>query len=60
MKYTYVYYIYVKVLVARSCLALGNPLDCSLPSSSVYGILQARILDWVAISFSRRFARPRD
>ena len=35
-------------------------MDCSTPGSSVYGILQARILDWVAISFSRRSSRPRD
>ena len=36
------------------------PLDCSLPGSSVCGILQARILEWVAISFSRRSSQPRD
>ena len=35
------------------CLTLGDPVDCSLPGSSVHGILQARILEWVAISFSR-------
>ena len=35
-------------------------VDCSPPSSSVHGILQARILEWVAISFSRRSSRPRD
>ena len=39
--------------VAQSCLTLCDPMDCSLPSSSVHGILQARILEWVAISFSR-------
>ena len=39
----------VKVLVAQSCLILFNPLDCSPPGSSVHGILQARILEWVAI-----------
>ena len=38
--------------VAQSCLALCNPLDCSLPGSSVHGIFQARILEWVAISSS--------
>ena len=37
---------------AQSCPALRNPMDCSLPGSSVPGILQARILEWVAISFS--------
>ena len=37
-----------------------NPMDCSLPGSSVHGILQARILEWVAISFSRGSSRPRN
>ena len=37
---------------AQSCLTLCDPKDCSLPGSSVHGILQARILEWVAISFS--------
>ena len=45
--------IYCCCLVAKSCLTLCDPMDCSLPSSSVHGILQARILEWVAISFSR-------
>ena len=40
------------VLVAQLCLTLCNPMDCSLPDSSVHGILQARILEWVAIFFS--------
>ena len=39
-------------LVAKTCLTLCDPIDCSLPGSSVHGILQARILEWVAISFS--------
>ena len=43
----------VKVVVAQSCLSLCDPLDCSPPGSSVHGILQARILEWVAIPFSR-------
>ena len=43
----------VKVLAAQSCLTLFNPVDCSLPGSSVHGLLQARILEWVAIFFSR-------
>ena len=38
--------------VAQSCLALRDPMDCSLPGSSVHGIFQARILEWVAIAFS--------
>ena len=37
----------------KSCLTLCDPTDCSPPGSSVHGILQARILEWVAISFSR-------
>ena len=39
--------------VYQSCPTLCNPMDCSLPGSSVHGIFQARILEWVAISFSR-------
>ena len=39
---------------------LSDPIYCSPPGSSVHGILQARILEWVAISFSRRSSRPRD
>ena len=50
----------VSVLVAQSCLALCNPVDCSPPGSSVRGILQARILEWVVIPFSRRSSQPRD
>ena len=46
--------------VAQSCPTLCDPMDCSLPGSSVHGIFQARILEWVAISFSRRSSRPRD
>ena len=43
----------VKVLVAQSCLILCDPMDCSVPGSSVHGMLQVRILEWVAIPFSR-------
>ena len=50
----------VKVLVAQSCLTLCNPTDCSSPGSSVHGILQARILERVAIPFSRGSSSPRD
>ena len=46
--------------VAQSCPTLCHPVDCALPGSSVHGILQARILEWVAISFSRGSSRPRD
>ena len=38
----------------QSCLTLCNPMDCSLPGSSVHGILQERILEWIAISSSKR------
>ena len=44
--------------VAQSCPALCDPMDCSPPASSVLGILQARILEWVAISFSRGSSQP--
>ena len=38
--------------VAQSCLTLRDPMDCSLPGSSVHGIFQARVLEWGAIAFS--------
>ena len=44
-------YVCVCVLVAQSCLTLCDPMHCSPPGSSVHGILQARILEWVAIPF---------
>ena len=40
-------------LVTKSCPTLETPVDCSLPGSSVHGVLQARLLEWVAISFSK-------
>ena len=43
----------MKILVTQSCLTLCNPVDCSPSGSSVHGILQARILEWVAIPFLR-------
>ena len=46
----------VCVLVAQSCLTLCNHMDCSLLGSSAHEILQARILEWVAIPFSRGFS----
>ena len=39
--------------VAQSCPTLSNPMDCSLPGSSIHGIFQARVLEWVAIAFSK-------
>ena len=50
----------VKVLVIQPCLTLCNPMDCSPPGSSVHGIFQASILEWVAIPFSRGFSQLRD
>ena len=50
----------VEVLVAQSCLTLCYPMGCSPPGSCVYGILQARILEWVSIAFSKGSSRPRD
>ena len=46
--------------VAQSCLTLGDPMDCSLTGSSVHEIFQARVLEWVAIAFSRGSSQPRD
>ena len=45
--------------VDKSCPTLCDPVDCSLPGSSVHGILQARILEWVAVSFPRISSLPR-
>ena len=47
-------------LVAQSCPAVCDPMDFSLPGSSVHGILQARILEWVAMPTSRGSSQPRD
>ena len=48
------------MIATQSCPTLWDPMDCSLPSSFVHGILQARILKWVAISFSSASSQPRD
>ena len=50
----------VCVFIAQSCPTLCNPMDCSPPGSSVHEIFQARILEWVTISFSRGSSQPRD
>ena len=50
--------ISVCVLVAQSCPTLRDPMDCSLLGSSVHGILQARLLGWVAIPFSKGSSSP--
>ena len=47
-------------LVTQSCLTLFDLMDCSPPGSSVHGISQARILEWVALPFSKGSSRPRD
>ena len=47
-------------LVTQSCPILCNPMDCSLPGSSVHGILQARIMEWVAMLSSRGSSQPRN
>ena len=46
--------------VAQSCPTLYDPMDCSLPGSSVHGIFQAIVLEWIAISFSRGYSQTRD
>ena len=46
--------------VTQSCPTLCDPMDCSLPGSSVLGIFQAMVLEWIAITFSRGASRPRD
>ena len=50
----------ILVLVAQSCPTLCNPMNCTPPGFSVHGILQARILDWLAISYSKASFRLRD
>ena len=53
IKFKKLYLTFYCCLIAQSCLTLCDPMDCSPPGSSVHGILQARIQEWVAISFSR-------
>ena len=45
--------------IAQSCPTLCDPMDCRLPGSTIHGIFQARVLEWVAISFSRGSSQPR-
>ena len=49
-----------KVLAAQLCLTLHNTMDCSPPGSSVHGILQAKVMEWVAILFTRGSSQPRN
>ena len=46
--------------VTQSCRTLCDAMDCSLPGSSVHGILQTRVLEWVAVFFSKTSSQPRD
>ena len=46
--------------IAQSCPTLCDPMDCGLPDSSIHGIFQATVLEWVTISFSRGSSQPRD
>ena len=50
----------VRAKLLQSCQTLCDAMDCSLPGSSVHGILQARILEWVAMSSSMGSSGPRD
>ena len=50
----------LKVKVTQSCLTLCDPMDCSLPGFSLHGILQAKILEWGAVPFSRGSSQPRN
>ena len=59
-KVVYTVNIYAAAKSLQSCPTLYNPMDCRLPGSSVHGILQARILEWVAMLFSRGSSPPRD
>ena len=50
----------VKSLVAQLCPTLCNPMDCNLPGSPLHGIFQARVLEWVAIAFSKGSSQPKN
>ena len=53
-------YIPACMVLLQSCLILCGPMECSPPGSSVHGTLQARILEWITIPFSRGSSQPRD
>ena len=62
-KYIYISifdYKWVLAKLPQSCRTLRDPMEYNLPSSSVHGILQARILEWVAIPSNRRSSQPKD
>ena len=50
----------LKVSVSQPCLTLCNPVDCSLPGTSVHGVSQAKVPQWVAVPFSRGLSLRRD
>ena len=54
------YYVCMLAKSLQLCPSLCNPMDCSLPGSFFHAILQAKILEWVAIPFSRGSSQPRD
>ena len=56
----YIYIYMVKVLVAQLCPTLWDPMNCSPSSPSVHGFLQAKILEWIVILFSKGSSWPRD
>ena len=61
MQQNYISFIFVVcMLVAQLCPTLCNPMECNSPGYSVHGILQARLLEWVAIAFSRGSSQPKD
>ena len=49
-----------EIEVTQSCLTLSNPIDCSLPGSSIHGIFQARVLEWVAVALTFRRGRTQN
>ena len=53
-------YMLMVYMHTQSCPALCDLMDCSLPSSAIHGIFQARVLKWVAISFAKGSSQPRD
>ena len=54
------YKVCMRAKSLQSCLTLSDPMDCSLPGSSVHGVLQTRILEWIAMPSSRESSWPRD
>ena len=57
---SFLWFRVIFVLVGQLCLTLCHPMDSTPPGSSAHGILQARILEWVAVPFSRGSSQPKD